>query len=248
MGSALIHSVDHAFRLIAHLAAVSEPQGVSDLARALDLPRPTIYRLLDTLRAHHIVAQDRAGRRVIYRLGLRLLELGGTALCAANLQALCTPHLTELVERTGETAHFAVLDGDQVGYVAKVDGGHAIRMFSHVGWRGPLHATAAGKALLAWSDGGLMAAITASKLPRFSGRTITEPRALVREIASVRRKGYAVDREELIDGLLCIAAPVLKQARLVGAVSISGPASRLKGDSTLVAAVCETARCIGAAS
>ena len=87
----LVHSVDHAFRLIAHLAAASEPQGVSDLARALELPRPTIYRLVDTLLEHHIVVRDEAGRRVTYRLGLRLLELGGTALSAANLQALCVP-------------------------------------------------------------------------------------------------------------------------------------------------------------
>ena len=243
----LVHSVDHAFRLIAHLAAASEPQGVSDFARALALPRPTIYRLLDTMRQHRIVMRDEAGRRVTYRLGLRLLELGGTVLSAANLQALCVPLLAELVERTGETAHFAVLDGDKAGYCAKVDSAHTIRRSSHIGWRGPLHATAVGKVLLAWSAPALLAAIETGELLRYTSRTITEPSTLAREIATVRRKGFAVDREELIDGLLCVAAPVIEEARLIGAVSVSGPSSRLKDTGALAAAVRVTAQRIGAA-
>jgi IclR family acetate operon transcriptional repressor len=239
----MVNSVDHALRLIAYLAETGRPQSVSDLARALDLPRPTIYRLLGTLLEHQVVVRDEKS----YRLGLRLLELGGKALSAASLQAICLPFLTELVERTGETAHFAVLDGEQAGYVAKVDSAHPIRMSSHVGWRGPLHATAVGKVLLAWSPPELLARIASGALKRYADHTIVDADALAAEIANVRRQGFSVDREELLDGLVCVAAPVLAGTRLVGAVSVSGPALRVKQVEPMAVIVCETAARMGAA-
>jgi IclR family acetate operon transcriptional repressor len=240
----MVNSVDHALRLIACLAEAERPQGVSDLARALDLPRPTIYRLLGTLLEHQVVVRDDKS----YRLGLRLLELGGKALSAVSLQAVCLPFLTELVERTGETAHFAVLDGEQAGYVAKVDSAHPIRMSSHVGWRGPLHATAVGKVLLAWSPPELLARITSGALTRYTEQTIVDADVLAAEIAKVRRQGFAIDSEELLDGLVCIAAPVRSGARLVGAASVSGPALRVRQQvKPMAAIVCETAARMGAA-
>ncbi len=235
--SSTINSVDHAFRLIAHLAGSELPQGVSDLARALDLPRPTIYRLLATLIEHQVVVRDDKN----YRLGLRLLELGGRALSAASLQATSLPFLQELVELTGETAHFGVLDGDQAGYVAKVESGHAIRMSSHVGWRGPLHATGIGKALLAASGPDLLARIAATPLLRYTDRTIVEAATLKADILKARKRGYAVDNEELIDGLVCVAAPVRAGGRLVGAISVSGPKLRIKHIETMAVAVCAAA-------
>ena len=135
--------------------------------------------------------------------------------------------LSDLAERTGETAHFAVLDGDRVGYLAKVESAHPIRMFSHVGWRGPLHATGAGKVLLAWSDPSLIERVLGAGPTVYTARTLTSPDELAAEISRVRRAGYAIDRQELIDGLVCVAAPVLAGSRLIGAVSVSGPADRL---------------------
>lgn len=176
----------------------------------------------------------------------QLLELGGTVLSAASLQAVCLPFLTELVERTGETAHFAVLDGEQAGYIAKVDSPHPIRMSSHIGWRGPLHATSVGKVMLAWSGPELLAQVMSGELRRHAERTIVDAAALAAEVARVRKQGYAVDHEELLDGLVCVAAPVVTGARLVGAVSVSGPTLRLKELGPIAMNVCETAKRIAA--
>jgi DNA-binding IclR family transcriptional regulator len=217
-----INSVDHALRLIEALHA-DQPLSVTDLARRLGLPRPTIYRLLKTLGSHGLLVQE----GMAYRLSLRLLELASTALGASSLQAAAHPVLSDLAAQTGETTHFAVLDGDHVGYVAKVESRHPIRMFSHVGWRGPLHATGVGKVLLAWSDPALVRRVLDGALEAFTPLTLTGKVALAAEIEKVREAGYAVDRQELIDGLVCVAAPVMVRALLVGAVSVAGPITRL---------------------
>lgn len=224
-----INSVDHALRLIEALHA-AQPLSVSELARCLGLPRPTVYRLLRTLGCHGLLVQEGTA----YRLSLRLLELASTALSASALQVAAQPVLAGLAARTGETAHFAVLDGDRVGYVAKVESAHPIRMFSHVGWRGPLHATGVGKVLLAWSDPSLLKRVLDSAREAFTQHTLTGAGELVEEVEQVRARGYATDRQELIDGLVCIAAPVLAGPRLVGAVSVAGPVARLADPSPFV--------------
>jgi len=241
--SRTVNSVDHALRLIACLADSPEPQNVADLARALDLPRPTVYRLLATLIEHRMVVRD-ATR---YRLGLRLLELGGSALGAANLDAAAQPYLRELARRTGETAHFAVLDGREVCYVSKVDGAHPIRMLSHVGWRGPLHATAVGKVLLAWSGPDLLEQVMQEERKAHTARTLVDAEPLRQEVEKTRAAGWAIDDQELLEGLVCLAAPVLAGDRLVGAMSVSGPAARMADRTATAELVMAAAREMGTA-
>lgn len=232
-----VNSVDHAFRLIALLASSQEALTVSMLSVQLGLPRPTVYRLLGTLQGHQVVA--RSGHK--YRLTLRLLELGSSVLNSAKMQALCQPLLTALTEQTGETTHFVILDGSKAGYVAKVDGTHPMRMASRVGWRGPLHATAAGKVLLAWSKPELLTQTCLDELERYTDSTIIDPELLAAEVAAVHRQGYAVDKGELLDGLVCVAAPVLSGHRLIGAISVSGPALRIQDIDSVSAVVRQAA-------
>lgn len=238
-----VNSVDHAIRLITFLAQEA-PQGanVTELTNALALPRPTVYRVLTTLQDQEWVVRE--GKR--YRLTLRLLALAESAFSVTAIQTVCQPHLWQLSQATGETVHFAVLDGGKAGYIAKVDGEHAIRMMSHVGWRGPLHATAVGKAMLAWSDPAWVQAVASQPLERYTGQTLVTADALLEALQAVRQQGYAVDDQELLSGLVCVAAPVVVQGRVLGAVSISGPDSRR---STLLASakdVCNIASAITA--
>ena len=235
-----INSVDHALRLIEALHE-AQPLSVSDLARRLHLPRPTIYRLLRTLGEHGLLVQE----GTTYRLSLRLLELAGAAVSPSALQAAAQPVLADLAAHTGETAHFAVLDGDRVGYLAKVESAHPIRMFSHVGWRGPLHATGVGKVLLAWSDPSLIERALGTAPKRYTARPLTTVEEIVVELDVVRRRGYAVDQQELIDGLVCVAAPVLAGSRLVGAVSVSGPIGRFPHPARFADDVARAAAAIG---
>lgn len=220
--SGQINSVDHALRLIEVLHE-EQPLNVSELARRLTLPRPTVYRLIRTFLAHRLLVQEADG----YRLSLRLFELASTTLSVASQQASAQPVLEQLAKATGETAHFAILDGDCASYVAKVESTHPIRMFSRVGWRGPLHATGTGKVLLAWSPPALLGQLLKSPLERLTKQTLVDPRQLTEELERSRKRLYAVDDGELIEGLVCIAVPVLSGQRLIGALSVSGPSDRL---------------------
>lgn len=237
-----INSVDHAARLLKCLALSEQAMAVTDLSRELALPRPTIYRLLTTLTEHRLVHQD--GKT--YRLGLQALELGE----AARAQILPGNHakriLEELVRDTGETAHFGILEDDRVAYVVKVESPHPIRMFSRVGWRGPLHASGIGKVLLAWGGEPLIERVLAKPLERFTEKTITDALTLSNHIKTVIRQGYGEDNEELIDGLTCVAAPVMVANRLVGAISVAGPTARLKPMPALRVTVMEASKRLAA--
>lgn len=217
-----VNSVAHALRMI-EIMSGQKPLNISDLARLLSLPRPTVYRLVQTFMEQGFLVQSGTE----YRLSLRLLELSSSILSASRLEDLSKPALQKLVEKTGETAHFAILDGDRVGYIAKIESDKAIRMFSRIGWRGPLHATGVGKALLAAFEDALIDRVCSAPLEAFTPATIVDAKALRKEILEIRRIGFSVDREELVDGLICLAVVVRKESRIVGAISVSGPANRM---------------------
>ena len=228
---ATVNSVDHAIRLVELMAGSEIPLGVSQMAQSLDLPRATVYRLLKTLGQREWVIQDDK----TYRLSFRLTELfrGAGVGAQAALAERITPVLRRLVNETGETAHFAALDGDRVVYLAKVDSPHPIRMFSQIGWRGPLHATGVGKVLLAAAEAKLLSRICDQGLERFTAKTIVEKAKLEAELAQIRKQGYAFDDEELIEGLTCVAVPVMIGERIRGAISVAGPTARIGDPETL---------------
>lgn len=220
---ATVNSVEHAIRLVELLASPADALSVSQMAQTLDLPRATVYRLLKTLAQREWVIQEDK----TYRLSFRLTGLFQGAGAQAALAERMTPFLQKLVNDTGETAHFAALDGDRVVYLARVDSPHPIRMFSQVGWRGPLHATAAGKVFLASTEAKLLSRICDHELERFTPNTIVDIDQLRANLAQIREQGYAVDAQELIDGLTCVAVPVMSGEQIRGAISVSGPTARV---------------------
>jgi IclR family acetate operon transcriptional repressor len=228
---ATVNSVEHAIRLVELMASSANALSVSQLAQSLELPRATVYRLLKTLAQREWVNQDDK----TYRLSLRLAGLfqGAGAGAEAALAERLKPLLHRLVSETGETAHFAALDGDRVVYLTKVDSPHPIRMFSEVGWRGPLHATGVGKVLLAWSDATLLSRVCERGFEPFTRNTLVSEAQLQAQLAQIRKQGYALDDEELIDGLTCVAAPVMKDGRVLGAISVAGPTARLGNPKAL---------------
>lgn len=222
---ATVNSVEHAIRLVELLASSAEVLSVSQMAQSLELPRATVYRLLKTLALREWVIQEDK----TYRLSFRLSGLfhGAGAGAEVALAERMKPLLHHLVNETGETAHFAALDGDRVVYLARVESPHPIRMFSQVGWRGPLHATAVGKVFLAATEAKLLSRVCDQALERFTPNTIVEKEQLQAELAQIRKQGYAVDAEELIEGLTCVAVPVISSGQVRGVISVAGPTARL---------------------
>jgi DNA-binding IclR family transcriptional regulator len=223
--------IDRVIDILETFARIGPELGVSEISRALGLKKATAHRLLSSLRRRGIIAQDPNTRR--YRLGLKLWELGALATLQVDWVHRVKPHLERLTQMTGETAHLAILSDGQILYVEKVESSRSLRMPSQVGRRNPVHCTGVGKAQIAWLPEEVLAGIIARRgLARYTANTLTSLPALRRELALIRERGYAVDSEEIEDGLVCIGAPIRDHTGLVVAgVSIAGPSSRLRPES-----------------
>ena len=201
--------------------------GIGEMARQLELHRSTASRLAATLAAAgYLEPADGPGR---YRLATKLVTLGEVARSGADVRRAALEALRELVAEVGETGHLAILEGTDAVTVGLVDGWHTVRMHSWVGKRSPAHCSSTGKALLA----GLTAGQLRERYPRpeLEGRTahtITDRDRLEEQLARIRESGYAVDLEELEEGLSCVAAPVLdRSGAVVAGISLSGPTARI---------------------
>lgn len=222
----MIQSVQRASRLLKAFDGGPAELGVSELSRMVRLHKSTVSRLLATL--EHEGLLERAPGSEKYRLGRVLVRLAGQAAQGDELRAVSRPLLVELAERSRETVHLAVLDGDEVVNVEQIDGPHLVREANWVGRRTPLHPVANGKALLAFGPPELEERALAATIAPFTDRTIIAAERLRAELAVVRERGYATALGEIEEGLHAVAAPVRdRDGRAVAAVSISGPAYRM---------------------
>jgi DNA-binding IclR family transcriptional regulator len=164
-----------------------------------------------------------------FRLGLRLFDFGNRAIEQYDLRDRAQPHLRRLVAETEETAHLCILEAARVIYLDKIEPARSVRMITRIGASNPVHCTAVGKAILSFlPEDRATDVLRRLRFERFTHRTIATVEALRAEMEKTRRRGYAVDDEELEEGLRCIAVPVLDAQRMpVAAVSISGPSFRV---------------------
>jgi len=230
-----VKSADRTLDVLEALAASGQRPTLGELARRLNIPKSSLHGVLRTLQARGWVQVDETGTR--YSLGLRALRVGAAFVETDDAVALLAPVLDELAARFGETVHLGRLDGADVVYLAKRESVHPLRLFSAIGRRLPAHATALGKALLAQLDEDRLAALLPTPLPRLTPHTLTDPDALRADLAAVRAAGYAVDREENSEGIICIAVAVPPhrvghpgQPEATDAISISLPVSRHSAD------------------
>ncbi|MGX9919336.1 IclR family transcriptional regulator [Streptomyces sp. NPDC002248] len=221
-----VQSLERAFDLLERMADAGGEVGLSELATSSGLPLPTIHRLMRTLVSTGYVRQQENRR---YALGPRLIRLGESA--SRLLGTWARPYLARLVDETGETANMALLDGDEVVYVAQVPSKHSMRMFTEVGRRVLPHSTGVGKALLADSTPGEVRALLArTGMPAATDRTLTTPESFLTALDEVRARGFAVDDNEQEIGVRCLAVSV-PHSPTTAALSVSGPAGRLTDEA-----------------
>lgn len=215
----------------------SESLGVSELSRRLSLHKNNVFRLLATLEERGYIEQEPGGDR--YRLGLRCLDLGQAFTRSRSLLREAQPVLDALCAAAGETAHLAMLgSGFEIVHAAAAQPDRLLLAGTRIGRRLPAFCTALGRALLAFSDESVREGFDrkiASDPPRArSAATVTDRMKLLEQLRNTSSAGFAIDLGECEAGLCCVAAPVLDGVgRLVGALSITGPASRLDEDHLL---------------
>jgi len=217
-----VQSVERVFELLELITDAGGSATLSELAATADLPLPTIHRLLRTLVGLGYVRQLPSRR---YALGPRLIRLGEGA--TAQLGALALPVLKNLVDQLGETANMAVLDSDQVLYIAQAPSRHSMRTFTEVGQRAHSHATGVGKAILAQlPDDQVRGIIARTGLSAVTQASITGIDELLADLELIRERGWSVDEQEQELGVRCFAAAV-PGAPSPTAISVSGPVSRV---------------------
>jgi|SRR5690606_19301960 len=203
--------------------------GVSELARRAELSKSTAFRLLASLQSNGAV--ERAGNA--YRLGKMIQNLGTTqeSDLHARLRDALTPYMVNLYETTRQTVHLAVLQGTDVVYLNKLYGQLAVRSPSRIGGRLPSYCTAVGKVLLAYNLDAAEIVLT-KDMHAWTEHTITESYRLSAELTAIRKNNVGYDREEILMGLNCVAAPVFDgTGKAVAALSISGPTGRFLPES-----------------
>jgi DNA-binding IclR family transcriptional regulator len=232
-----VQVVDRIAAIFQTLVSTTAEVGIGDLSRRTGLSKATVHRLLVALEQNRFIEQNPETRQ--YRLGLRLFELGSHAVSQVDLVSIAQPFMEDLAEATGETTHLGVIRDGMVLYIAKVEGWHALRMPTQVGTRMPLHSTALGKVLLAHlSDEERDGFLDNIDYIPTTPNTITKRELLHAALGSVRSNGFAVDNEELEVGLRCIAAPIRNYTgQVIGAISVSGPTTRLTVTKTSEIAV-----------
>lgn len=201
---------------------------VTDLANELNITRSSAHNYLSTLNElGYVKKQDRR-----YDISLQFLELGAAAREQLSVYASGKKQIRELAEKTGELANLMVEEHGKGVYIHRETGKNAVRVDVNIGQRVYLHNTALGKAILAYSsDEYVEKVIDHHGLPETTNSTITDRDELHEELKKVRKRGVAIDDEERLNGLRCVAAPILDaEDKPLGAVSVAGPTSRISND------------------
>lgn len=244
-GKSSIQVIDRMMKLIEVLAAHTQPVNLKLLASLTGLHPSSAHRILNVMVEKGLVAKQEPGT---YRLGLKLLELGNLVKARLDIRREALPFMQRLHQEINETVNLSLREGDEMVYVERTASGRAMmRVVQIVGARAPLHITAVGKIFLAEAgDEEARAYARRTGLPAYTPHTLTSEKALLEELARVRRRGVAFDDEEAEKGVCCIGAGIRDaDGRLVAGLSISAPAERF--DRNWAQKVKETAQAISAA-
>jgi DNA-binding IclR family transcriptional regulator len=224
----VVRSVVRALDVLIVLSTQNGSVSLADLAKETGLNPSTVFRLLESMRVRGFVRQADGGSG--YQLDSRVVDLGSAFLRSMSIWDYARDLADQLAEDLSETASVGVLDQGQVLYIAIARGQRELGIQSQSGTRHPAYCTALGKVFLAdltWAEAA--AILDAEPMVRLTPSTIIEKAAMQEELGTIRSRGYSIDDEERNPHVVCIAAPITDHTgRSVAAVSISGPAFRIR--------------------
>lgn len=247
--SSHVQSVERALLLIELLARETRELTLTEIASRMGWPKSTVYGLISTLRDYRYV--DQSEETGCYRLGIRFFELGNQIAHSWDIRSVAKPFMQKLNNQLGDMIQLAAEDQGEVLYLEKIDSTHLIRIVSEIGRRLPMHCSGLGKSILAYLPTGRVKQIIRQHgMHSFTEHTITYLPALEKELDKIRRQGYAVDDQEVMEGLRCVAAPIFdSRGQVKYAVSVSGLCNQMSGErmERVIVLVKETAASISAA-
>ncbi|MBN2357112.1 IclR family transcriptional regulator [candidate division KSB1 bacterium] len=217
-----------ALQIVELLAEYPDGLNTSEIAEMLHYPKNSVFRITMTLLDHGYLLRENSAKK--YRLSRKLLIIGYASLTEHNLIEKASPIMRELRDLTRETVPLGVLHGEEGVIIEQISGTHAFRFMYEPGKRFPLHASAPGKAILAFLPVKECEAILLKlAFAKFTERTIIDKDIFRDVLIQTRRQGYAIDLAEGNDGVHCVAAPIMDQTGYpIAAIWVTGPSNRLR--------------------
>jgi IclR family acetate operon transcriptional repressor len=225
-----VQSLTRALSILNELAASERGLNLSETAARTGLAVSTTHRLLNTLQQKHFVQFN--PDHGVWTIGVQSFIVGNAFLRVRELSLIARPIMRQLMESTGETINLAVENQGEAIYIAQIETHLTMRAIAKPGGRAAMHASGVGKAILACMDDEMVNRILMRHgMPKLTEKTFVDPQKLKNQLTDIRRKGYAVDDEENGIGLRCIAAAITDEtSQPIGAISLSGPAVRVRKD------------------
>jgi DNA-binding IclR family transcriptional regulator len=220
-----IRAVERALSVLDAFTPAGNELSLKQIAANTGLSKPTAFRILSTLERHNYITFDSAS--VSYRLGSKLLELGGLALSSLALRQVAGPYLNRLQAQTASTVLMAILMDDALVYIDKRETAGPLRIASDIGWRRSPHFGMLGQVLMAFqTEAESRRLLDSSPLVRHTPFSILDEEAFVTRLADIRRDGYVVEFDEAIEGVWGVAAPVRGfDGKVIAAVGVASPVS-----------------------
>ena len=206
----------------------AQPMALPEVVALTGWPKPTVHRMLSQLEQGGWLVREPDGRR--YAMATRLLRLAEAALSNSTQQGVRHAVLRQLVTEVGESCNLTALSGAEVVYLDRVESAFPLRLELRPGTRVPAHCSASGKLFLAWMGARQRRTVLDGLvLTRYTANTLTQREALEAELEAIRRDGHAVDAEEFVEGLVCVAVPVFApdQRAVRCALALQAPAARM---------------------
>lgn len=224
-------SSDKLLKIIEFLAVQTEPIGLNEIAKGLNMNKSTVLRFLVTLSNHHYLQQDLATSK--YYLTHKICALGAQVKDNSKLSNLVEPFLREISQTTGETTCFAMNQDDQLIFVNVIEApGKTVRAMQKIGHTAPMHSSGIGKLFLTeYNETQIDDMISSIGLDQYTKFTLTTKESLTTELDLIRTNGYATDNEEWEIGTRCLAFPVYDYSKKAKyGISVTGPSARLTDD------------------
>ncbi|MDJ1434057.1 IclR family transcriptional regulator [Halostagnicola sp. A-GB9-2] len=246
MGEPAKHPVQTTKKSLIIIETLSRIGGtrVTSLANELDMGKSAVHNHLSTLEEHGYVVKQ--GNR--YCLSLKFLDIGCQIRSEMDVYKVARPKITELADESGELVHLVVEEDGKGVYLSRAKGDQAVDLDTYIGCRHHMHSSAFGKAILShYATERVNEIIDQHGLPSVTPQTITSRDELFEELDRTSERGFAVDNEERLEGLRCIAVPIRFNPETIGAISISAPTARIDDEwetNEIVDQLCRTANVI----
>lgn len=224
-----VQSIDRAISVLKCFSESRSELKLSEISEMLGLNKSTVHGIINTLKYNGLIDQDNNTQK--YRLGLYLIELGDLVINSMDVRNIAYPIIDKISQKLDETVHIGILDGTEVVYVFKKESTRSIKTSTKIGFRIPAYYTADGKAMLANLDEDKLLKIIPEKIRAVTPYTITDRDKLMQDLRKIKENGFAIDNQENVVGLFCVAAPIYDYSgKAKYGLSVTGPAIRFNNE------------------